>query len=335
MGILNVTPDSFSDGGRFLQANEAIVAGVQMVSEGATIVDVGGESTRPGHKPIMATEEIRRILPVVEGLVGRGVRVSVDTRHEQTADAVLAAGATYINRITELVDAHGETVAIDPGFGFVDTYEQDLALWASLDELVRGPYPVMVGLSRKRFVGRVSGITDPVARDEASAQLAVAAIAHGTSIVRVHNVALTVEALATFEHARPVTAYVALGSNLGDRRAFLDEAVRRIDALPATDVVAVSDYIETAAQYVTDQPDFLNGAIRVETKLPFFAFFTELQAIEIAMGRVKERDKGPRTIDLDLLRFGEVAYTTDVLTVPHPLMHERDFVLRPLAQITL
>ena len=224
MGILNVTPDSFSDGGRFADADEAIACGLQMAADGADIVDVGGESTRPGHDPVTAEEECRRILPVVRELVAGGVCVSVDTRHEQTARLVLDEGACYLNRILHLYDALGRLVAVDPGFGFVNTYGQDLALWASLDELVKGPVPVMVGLSRKRFVGRISGIKEPHRRDEASAQLALGAVLHGVTIVRVHDVVGTRQVLESFAHAPTVTVYVALGSNLGNRQALLDEA---------------------------------------------------------------------------------------------------------------
>jgi len=335
MGIVNVTPDSFSDGGAFHTPDEAVSHALRLVEAGADIIDVGGESTRPGYTPLDADDELLRILAVVMALTSRGICVSVDTRHEETARVALDAGATYINRIFHLYDAQGDIAAIDPGFGYVDTYEEDLALWASLDELARGEYPLMVGVSRKRFVGRISGIADPVDRDEASAQLALAAVLHGASIVRVHNVVLTKHYLDTFAESPNIIAYIALGSNLGDRDGYLKRAVEHINALPATSVVAQSRVIETAAQYVTEQPDFLNAVIRVQTKLPLFAFFTELQAIEVVMGRVKEYDKGPRTIDLDLLIYGDSTYTTPELTVPHPLMHERDFVMRPLEEVIL
>ncbi|MCL2491979.1 MAG: 2-amino-4-hydroxy-6-hydroxymethyldihydropteridine diphosphokinase [Coriobacteriia bacterium] len=335
MGIVNVTPDSFSDGGQFESAADAIDHAKQLVDEGADIIDIGGESTRPGHTPIEPEEEIARIQWIVEELADQGICLSVDTRHDETADLVIEAGATFINRIFHLYNTDGEIVAVDPGFGFVETYEQDLALWASLPELVASQYPVMVGISRKRLVGRISGVHDPLKRDEASSQLAVGAAAHGARILRVHNVALTRQHLDAFAQAEPAITYVALGSNLGDRHAYIDAAIERVDALPATRVVARSSVIETAAQYVTDQPDFLNGAIRVETKLPLFAFFIELQAIEVALGRVKLYDKGPRIIDLDLLRYSDIAYSTPELTIPHPLMNEREFVLRPLAEITV
>jgi dihydropteroate synthase len=251
----------------------------------------------------------------------------------QTGQDSLAqrVGSSGFDGIYESIDP--TRIVLDPGFGFVDTYEEDLALWAQLDHLIHGQYPVLVGLSRKRLVGRISGIESPGLRDEPSAQLALAAIQHGAHVVRVHDVARTRHTLDSFSHAPAVTAYVALGSNLGERKAYLDAAVARIEALPATRVAARSSCIETSAQYVTDQPDFLNGAVRIETRLPLFALFTELQSIEVALGRVKEYDKGPRVIDLDLLRYGDMVYQTKELTVPHPRMHERDFVLRPLSEI--
>ena len=409
MGIINVTPDSFSDGGLYDEDERAIQHGLRLLDAGADILDVGGESTRPGFTEVVPDEEISRVVPVIERLVAEGAIVSIDTRHAEVARAALDAGASIINDVTGFTDpamrevalesdaglvvvrnsatSHTNTtyhvghmpcsdspyrvtqtepecqstdcttacgyisdmlsvltgyddidsdrIVFDPGFGFVDTYEEDLALWSQLDHFTESSYPVLVGISRKRLVGRISGISDAAERDEASAQLAVAAIHHGTKIVRVHDVTTTVQALKSYESAQSVTSYVALGSNLGDRKAFLEEAVARIDTLPDTTVEAVSSFIETEALYVTDQPDFLNAAIRVRTKLPLFAFFTELQAIEVAMGRVKEYDKGPRTIDLDLLIFGDITYQTSALTIPHPLMHERGFVLEPLREVAL
>jgi len=396
MGIVNVTPDSFSDGGQCEAAGAAIAHGLQLLADGADILDVGGESTRPGFTPVDTEEELRRVIPVIEGLVAQGAVVSIDTRHAEVAKAAIAAGASIINDVTGFSDPamvevarscdaglvvvrnsvtttewsgtktpsmasryfstsdagytraaefdsvfmplHSagiakERITFDPGFGFVDTYEEDLMLWSRLEEFTAGLYPVLVGVSRKRLVGRVSGIEVPADRDEASAQLAVAAILHGAKIIRTHNVALTKKYIDEMDQAPIVTAYVALGSNLGDKEAYLNDAIRRINALPETEVVAQSSFIETEAQYVTDQPDFLNAVIRIETKLDLIAFFAELQVIEVAMGRVKEYDKGPRIIDLDLLLYEDVAYQTKELTVPHPLMHERDFVLQPLHEV--
>ncbi|MCL2024383.1 MAG: 2-amino-4-hydroxy-6-hydroxymethyldihydropteridine diphosphokinase [Coriobacteriia bacterium] len=356
MGIVNVTPDSFSDGGQFATSDDAIAYGLLLTEQGAAIIDVGGESTRPGHTPVAPAEEMRRVLPVVEGLVQAGVCVSVDTRHDETARAARAAGATYVNRLIddtryELVDAHDEVVAVDPGFGFVETYEDDLRLWAGLDDLVAQGTPVMVGISRKRLTRRISGITDPHARDEASAQLAAAAVAHGVAIVRTHNVEATVAAVA--EHA-DATAYLALGSNLGDRHAHIDEAIARLDNLPLTRVAARSSIIETTPETTpgaspdTPLPDFLNAAVRLETALGPFALFTEMQAIEVTMGRpasstapdpATPRTPTSRIIDLDLIAYetarGPFRHTTPELTVPHPRAAQRPFVARPLAEVLL
>ena len=388
MGVVNVSPDSFSRQRYSGFLKEAIEHGRQLVVQGADIIDVGGESTRPGFISVDPQEELSRVIPVVKELVACGGVVSIDTRHALVAAAAIDAGASVVNDVTGFsspdmhevarsydvglvavrsnITSHQvppvlpyqeddspafslknatealarlspaidtSRVVFDPGFGFVDTYEEDLALWAHLDQLASLSCPLLVGVSRKRLIGRISGIPDPLQRDEPSAQLAFAATEHGAKVVRTHNVALTKRYLSGGEEPAIVTAYVALGSNLGDRKVSLDEATVRIDALPLTQVVARSADIETAAQYVTNQPDFLNGVLRVETRLPLFAFFTELQAIEIALGRVKEYDKGPRNIDLDLLFYGDVVYLTKELAVPHPLINERDFVLTPLREV--
>jgi dihydropteroate synthase len=403
MGIINVTPDSFSDGGTLDSTQAAIAHGLRLKAEGAAILDVGGESTRPGFVPVNEAEELRRVIPVVKGLAAKGVAVSIDTRHASVAQAAIEVGACIINDVTGLSDLamqevarntgvglvvvrnsvtakqgsptdididtgadtgidggsdkesslssavltladealtskrlrgiHPSRIVFDPGFGFVETYEEDLALWANLTQFAKGLHPVLVGVSRKRLVGRLSGIDIASERDEASAQLAVGAIAHGARILRVHNVAATKQALSAYRTSSTVTAYVALGSNLGYRQAYAYDAIARIDALPDTKVVAASSLMDNPAQYVTNQPNFLNGVIRVETRLPLFAFFADLQAIEVAMGRIKEYDKGPRIIDLDLLMYGDIRYSTDELTVPHPGMHERDFVIEPLREV--
>lgn len=238
MGVLNVTPDSFSDGGRWLDAGAAIAHGLQMAREGADIVDVGGESTRPGAEPVGAGEELRRVLPVVEALAPH-VRVSIDTRKAEVAEAALAAGATLLNdvsaslagvakaagagwvamhmrgeprtmqqeptyddvvaEVTAFLVERAETagvdeVWIDPGIGFGKTMEHNLALLAHLDALVATGYPVVVGTSRKSFLGRLTGGADADDRVEASVATAAWALAQGAAMVRVHDVAPTVAA---------------------------------------------------------------------------------------------------------------------------------------------
>lgn len=246
MGILNVTPDSFSDGGAWFERDRAVQRGRQMIDEGADIVDVGGESTRPGAEPVSAEEELARVLPVIEALAGE-VRISVDTTKEVVAEAAADAGATLINDVSAslwpvaarrrvgwvamhrqgtpttmqrapryddvvrevsevLVDraqratASGvEEVWIDPGIGFGKDLDHNLALLASLDELVATGYPVVVGTSRKSFLGRLDPASDgtpaPVG-DRLAGSLATAtwSMRQGVRMVRVHDVAPTVHA---------------------------------------------------------------------------------------------------------------------------------------------
>jgi dihydropteroate synthase len=246
MGVLNVTPDSFSDGGEWYETQRAITRGHEMIAEGADVVDVGGESTRPGASPVALDEELRRVVPVVEALAGT-VRVSVDTTKAEVADAAVRAGATLVNDVSAtlwpVAAAHGvgwvamhrkgtpETmqddpryddvvvevaallagraraaseagvaeVWIDPGIGFGKTLEHNLSLLASLDALVALGYPVVVGTSRKSFLGALDrspdGTPAPVGeRLPGSLATATWALLQGARMVRVHDVAPTVAA---------------------------------------------------------------------------------------------------------------------------------------------
>ena len=246
MGILNVTPDSFSDGGEWFQSERAIMRAHEMIAEGADIVDVGGESTRPGADPVPADEEMRRVVPVIEALAGQ-VRVSIDTTKPAVAEAAVEAGATLINDVSAtlwpvaarcgagwvamhrqgtaktmqldphyddvvaevtamLVDRAGQAAAggveevwIDPGIGFGKTVEHNLSLLGSVSDLVATGYPVLVGTSRKGFLGQVARSADgsvaPVT-DRLPASLATAtwAMQQGAQMVRVHDVWATVQA---------------------------------------------------------------------------------------------------------------------------------------------
>jgi dihydropteroate synthase len=251
MAIVNVTPDSFSDGGERLDPAQAIDDGLRFISEGADIVDVGGESTRPGSRPIDAEEELHRVLSVVEGLARRGVVISIDTRRAAVARACLDAGARIVNDVSALEDdpelmplvadrrapvvlmhrrgraedkyvvpaydnvveevrsflleragaceARGvarHDIALDPGVGFGKNVTENLALIAGAGRLADAGYPVLVGASRKSFIGRLTGIEEPRHRDPASTWLAVEAARRGAAIVRVHDVAATRQALA-------------------------------------------------------------------------------------------------------------------------------------------
>jgi dihydropteroate synthase len=246
MAILNVTPDSFSDGGRWFQQEQAIARGHEMIDEGADIVDVGGESTRPGAAPVALDEELRRVIPVVEALADQ-VRVSVDTTKEAVAEAAVEVGASLINdvsaslwpvaarrqvgwvamhrqgtpttmqqdpryddvvaevaallvdRAARAIEAGVDEVWIDPGIGFGKTADHNLALLGSLDQLVATGYPVMVGTSRKSFLGTLAGAdggTPPPPGDRLAGSLATAtwAMAQGAGMVRVHDVSPSVQA---------------------------------------------------------------------------------------------------------------------------------------------
>lgn len=283
MGIVNVTPDSFSDGGMFLDPGAAVEHGVRLVEEGAHMLDVGGESTRPGAEPVDADEELRRVLPVVEGLAARGVnaQISIDTSKAAVARAALGAGAALVNDVTALrgdprmaqtvaesgaevclmhmlgeprtmqaaprygdvVDevkafleerlafAVGEGIAeerilLDPGIGFGKTVEHNLALLRRLREIAALGRPVVIGTSRKSFLGRIAraaraGAADSGAASEGKASRAgaadgaqgndpherlagtiatnVMALERGASVFRVHDVAPVADALAVTE----------------------------------------------------------------------------------------------------------------------------------------
>lgn len=249
MGVVNVTPDSFSDGGLYLDAEKAIAHGVELTGEGADILDIGGESTRPGAEPVDAEEELRRVLPVIEGLAGGAAQVSIDTSKAAVASAALEAGATLVNDVTalrgdprmievvsqagadcclmhmlgeprtmqndpryddvvsevktflserlEFAVANGvaeRQVILDPGIGFGKTAEHNLELLRRLDELVALGRPVMVGFSRKSFLGRITG-REVGERVASTVAVNVLAYERGARLFRVHDVAQTKDAL--------------------------------------------------------------------------------------------------------------------------------------------
>lgn len=256
MGVLNVTPDSFSDGGRFAVADQAVAQAERMLAEGALIVDVGGESTRPGAEPIDAGEEQRRVLPVIEALAARGdAIISVDTYREETARLAVEAGAHIVNDVwgaqrepgiarvaadtgaglvlmhtgrerEKLPDVIGDQFAfltrsieiareagvddeqtlLDPGFGFAKDADENLEIIARFGELAPLGFPFLVGTSRKRFIGHVTG-REVEARDAGTAATSVALRLKGAVVFRVHDVATNIDALAIadaiLDHARP------------------------------------------------------------------------------------------------------------------------------------
>jgi dihydropteroate synthase len=243
MGVLNVTPDSFSDGGRFFDTDKAVEHGLQMAADGAAIIDVGAESTRPGSEPVLASEQTKRVIPVIEALAKKiDVPISIDTHNVEVAKAALQTGAAMINDITALADERmgklaaeykvpvvlmhmqgtpqtmqiepkyddvvGEVldfllvqakkaqglgiekskIFIDPGIGFGKTLEHNLLLLKNIDRFVAAGYRVLVGTSRKSFIGKLTGQENPAERIFGTAATVALCVAAGVSIVRVHDV---------------------------------------------------------------------------------------------------------------------------------------------------
>ncbi len=250
MGVVNVTPDSFSDGGEFFAADAAVEHCRELLDEGADILDIGGESTRPGAQPVPADEELRRVLPVLEGAAAMGGRISIDTAKAEVARRALDAGASIVNDVSALrfdpelagvvADAGArcclmhmlgeprtmqddpryddvvadvkafleerlafaveagipeERIWLDPGIGFGKTLEHNLELLRRLDEIVAIGRPVVVGTSRKSFLGKLTGSSE-TERLPGTIATNVLALERGARIFRVHDVAEAVQALA-------------------------------------------------------------------------------------------------------------------------------------------
>jgi dihydropteroate synthase len=257
MGIVNVTPDSFSDGGDAFERDAAVARGIDLAQRGADIVDIGGESTRPGARPVSAAEQIDRVIPVVRALAGEGVRVSVDTRDAVVMEAALEAGAVIINDVSaltgdaraldvitassahvvlmhmqgdpttmqneprydnvvqevfeylsrriETLEARGiarDRIAIDPGIGFGKTADHNLHLLNQLGLFCQLGCPVLIGVSRKSFIGHIGRNEGPRDRLPGSLAAGLAALAAGAHILRVHDVAETAQALTVWRAIR-------------------------------------------------------------------------------------------------------------------------------------
>jgi dihydropteroate synthase len=252
VGVINVTPDSFSDGGEFFGAEAAVAQARVLLDQGAHVVDVGGESTRPGSDPVSPKEELRRVLPVIRGVLSArpDATISVDTYRYSTAEAALDAGARVVNDVTALGDpkmaglvaewgcpiilmhmlgepksmqqdprykdvvrevrdflakraerairagVEPENLILDPGIGFGKTLEHNLKLLDHLDSLVQLGFPVLVGASRKSFLGKITGSEDPKKRLFGTVAANVLAYERGATFFRVHDVRANREALA-------------------------------------------------------------------------------------------------------------------------------------------
>lgn len=517
MGVLNVTPDSFSDGGEHFDPEAAIAHGVAMLDAGADIIDVGGESTRPGFRPVDADEEARRVLPVVRALAQRGAIVSIDTRHVEVAKAAVRVGASIVNDVTgftdpqmvefvksstcgviivhagevsdqpthartavqldttaaaymaerareaeeeaaaaksgrgskrsrtrllgtpklsggfvqqqlpfaempngsdagegaqaaeDLVDAAGsasagesgpgtvvtdelaivmnraarqaqayvstsqlrrftlpdsapimrrimgflsdqaralmragvarERICIDPGAGFGKSTNEDIIIQRETAKMASLGYPLLCAVSRKRFVGAVSGVEEAADRDAATFGVCLGAIENGANIVRVHNVAGFAQFLNGFwsvARPQPRRAFVALGSNKGQRLDNIRAARDLIAEIPLTCVSNCSRIYESEPAYEARQAPFANAVIEIKTELAPTVLLDELLEIENRLGRNRTksaRPNGPRVIDCDLLWMDGETHGGDKLRLPHPKLGERDFVLVPLEDL--
>lgn len=395
MGILNVTPDSFSDGGQYASVDDAVAAGLKMAKEGALIIDVGGESTRPGADPVSVEEELARVEEVVRRLAAEQVCVSIDTRHAEVAKACIAAGASIINDVTgfrdpemvnvaascdaglvvmhmkgddprtmqdephyddvveevasyladqaHMLEAAGidrDRICLDPGPGFGKTAKQTIELMRNFQVFARLGYPLMVAVSRKSYIGYAYHIEEPLERDDASAAEALMACELGASVIRTHNVALMVKSLE--ENMRPY-AFIGMGCNvalvadegeeLEGKKAMLNQAISDMCMLPDSQIIDISSFYESEPAYFEDQDTFVNAVVLLRTGLPPQELLRYLQAIETSLGRVRERENGPRTCDLDILDYQGYVCDHEILTLPHPLLAERDFVVKPLLEL--
>jgi len=395
LGIVNVTPDSFSDGGQFLDPSAAISHAETLVAQGADLLDLGAESTRLNATPVAAEEEWRRLQPVLAEVVRWGVPVSVDTHKPEVMRAALEAGADLINDVRALTtpgalqalaahDSAGvclmhsrgdpttmqtlaqyddvvqdvaaflierfqaactagiaaERVLLDPGYGFAKTMEHSVELLARQEALIERltqagvDRPLLAGLSRKGTVGRLTG--RPVEQRLAgSLAAALLAVQRGARVLRVHDVAETVDVLKVWqavEQAHRETVAIGLGANLGDARATLAWAVQQLAAHPAVQLQRVSSLYRTRP-VDAEGPDYVNAVVLLTTSLDPQALLGLLQELEEQAGRERPYRNAPRTLDLDLLLYGQRKLNTQELTLPHPRLHKRRFVLEPLAEV--
>jgi len=414
MGILNVTPDSFSDGDGKLDQKAAVVKGLDMLDQGADIIDIGGESTRPGATPVDEQEEARRVIPVVRSLVATGAPISIDTRHPEVARMCVRLGCSIVNDVSGFTDpdmvavaaetscgcvvicgreakgnssrrsvvldnahtpmrpvasnrrftlpeeapimrevmgflgdqaralmragvAH-DRICIDPGAGFDKDTDKDVVIQRNTKKLESMGYALMQAVSRKRYVGDIAGVDEPVERDAATIGQTIWAVESGARVLRVHNVGEVAQAVNSYWSVAkkdPRRGFVSLGSNVGDRLGNLTRAVKLINDLPLTCVVAASHAYETEPAYGIETA-VANAVVEIRTELAPMILIERLLDVENALGRERDSTKpgfGPRTIDCDLCWVeGEEHYGAR-LRLPHPHLGERDYVLVPMEDL--
>lgn len=397
MGILNITPDSFSDGGNYLCADEAIKHAYELREQGAQIIDIGGESTRPGAREICGQEEWERIEKAVKTLSNNGFCISVDTRHAYVAQYALENGASIINDVSgftdpkmievvkqsdcglvvmhmrgtpdtmdELVEYKDvvddvydwletkalelekkgidkERICLDFGPGFSKTPDQTLSLMRNFHIFRHLGYFLMCAPSRKRYLSELSKDNEELTlqkKDELTAKQCLDAAESGANVFRVHNCEETFQAL---NNLRPLVV-LSLGSNValvGDTAEEREEsiisqlnmAIQELIALPDTQIVDISSIYKSKAAYMEDQDDFYNMAIAIRTGIPPLELLDYLHLIENSLGRIREKENGPRTIDIDIVDYQLYACESKQLTLPHKLALERDFVVKPVSEI--
>ncbi len=416
MGILNVTPDSFSDGGENLDPARAVDRALEMLDEGADIIDVGGESTRPGAKGVTPEQEAERVVPVVRGILAQAPSaiVSVDTHHAEVAKMCARLGVSILNDVNGFTDpamaqvatetgcgclimhwgklngassrrsvtldsarparavptstrrftlpeeapimreimgflgdqarvlmragVPHEGICVDPGAGFDKDANRDVVIQRATKKLTSMGYPVACAVSRKRFVGAVSGVTEPNWRDSASVGVALSAVEAGARILRVHDVAGTAQALNSYWAVAkndPRQGFISLGSNVGDRVRNLSRAVRLINEIPLTCVVQVSRAYETEPAYGIATP-VANAVAEIRTELHPLVLVDALMDVENKLKRIRDprlAGHGPRTIDCDLCWIEDEQHAGAKLTLPHPHLGERDYVLVPMEDL--
>ena len=397
MGIVNVTPDSFSDGGKLFETATAVARAKTMVAEGAAIIDVGGESTRPGHTPVSGGEELRRVVPVLEALADEiEAPVSIDTSKAAVAREATRLGASVINdvwglqRDPAMADVVAETgsatvimhnrdhadeaidilddverfferslslaaragvpfsrILLDPGVGFGKTSRQNHACIWNLTRFRRLGAPILLGLSRKSFIGKILG-TSVDQRLFGTLAADTIGLVQGASVLRVHDVAENRVALEIFKalsaSARPSAAgrpredgrasvLLSLGGNVGDKTATMRRAFKALADEPGIELAAVSRLYRTPPWGKTDQDWFVNACALVLTSLPPEALLDRVKALEVRLGRTPSERWGPRLIDIDLIAYDDLSLSTERLALPHPELFNRAFVLAPLAEI--
>jgi len=391
MGVINVTPDSFSGDGLGRDIEAAVAQGKRFAAEGADILDIGGESTRPNAAPVSEDEELSRVLPVIERLASEvSLPLSIDTHKWEVAQQALSAGARMINdirglrhdpRLAKLAAEWGvpiilmsnqrgqpcedimtevvvslkesmtlamewgvarENIIVDPGVGFGKTLEQNLEIVCRLDELKCLGRPILIGTSRKSMIGLVLDLP-PDQRLEGTAATVAISIARGADMVRVHDVAQMARVCrmsdaivrGRMSAKRPgngaVAVYLGLGANLGDRQSNLLRAIELLSQ--KVRIEKRSSLYETEPVGYDQQPRFLNAVCRVSTSLSPEELLAVAKDIEAALDRRPGFPDAPRPIDIDILFYGDRVIESSQLTIPHPRLEERAFVLVPLAEI--